>query len=130
MNPVSAPRRRFARLILLVGLVGIPIMARGEERAPIKFADTQYQPVDWADLEGWSGDDHAAAFATFLVSCRTLTGRQRSGRELAAIPAAVRFRSACRCSRSSICSSERRDRCRSCFTVRRHLRFPIRMVEA
>jgi membrane-bound lytic murein transglycosylase A len=90
MNPVSALRRRFARLILLVGLISIPIMARAEERAPIKFADTQYQPVDWADLEGWSGDDHAAAFATFLVSCRTLTGRQRSGRELAAIPAALK----------------------------------------
>src|SRR6202140_3756201 len=90
MNPVSPLRRRCARPVLLGGLISIPIMARAEERAPIKFGDTEYQPVDWADLEGWSGDDHAAAFATFLVSCRTLTGRQRSGRELAAIPAALK----------------------------------------
>ena len=32
-------------------------------REPIKFPDTQYEPVDWADLDGWASDDHAAAFA-------------------------------------------------------------------
>ncbi len=26
-------------------------------------------PVQWSDLRGWTQDDHAAAFATFLASC-------------------------------------------------------------
>lgn len=29
-------------------------------------------PVAYEALPGWSGDDHAAAFATFLVSCRAM----------------------------------------------------------
>ena len=28
---------------------------------------------NWSDLDGWASDDHAAAFSTFLASCRALT---------------------------------------------------------
>lgn len=28
------------------------------------------KPISFAEIEGWSGDDHAAAFATLLKSCR------------------------------------------------------------
>ncbi|WP_460449865.1 murein transglycosylase A [Alsobacter sp. SYSU BS001988] len=31
------------------------------------------RPVDFGALAGWARDDHAAAFATFLRTCRTLT---------------------------------------------------------
>ena len=51
---------------------------RSGEREPIKFPDTQYEPVDWADLDGWAGDDHATAFATFLESCRALNGNRQA----------------------------------------------------
>ncbi len=78
-------------LVVIVGLLGIPIMAHGGEREPIKFPDTQYEPVAWSEIDGWEGDDHAAAFSTFLASCRTLlAARQRPGRELTAIPAALK----------------------------------------
>ncbi len=81
-------------LILLAGVVGIFVAAHGrafgQERQPITFPDTQYQPVDWAELEGWNDDDHAAAFAAFLSSCRTLDAKQRQTRELPAIPAALK----------------------------------------
>ena len=30
------------------------------------------EPTDWNALDGWAMDDHAAAFATFLTSCRPL----------------------------------------------------------
>jgi membrane-bound lytic murein transglycosylase A len=79
-----------ARLIAVFFLLAMPFAAHGEERTPIRFPDTQYEPVDWTDLEGWDTDDQAAAFATFLASCRALDVRQRRGRESTAIPAALK----------------------------------------
>ena len=73
MRPIAASCRGLCLLVLLAGFLALPMPARGAE--PIKFADTQYEPVGWADLDGWAGDDHAAAFATFLTSCRTLEAK-------------------------------------------------------
>jgi membrane-bound lytic murein transglycosylase A len=39
---------------------------------PVRFADMRIEPVAWTELDGWAGDDHAAAFATFNTSCRAL----------------------------------------------------------
>jgi membrane-bound lytic murein transglycosylase A len=39
---------------------------------PLKIPNAQIEPVDWGDLDGWTRDDQAAAFAAFLVSCRTI----------------------------------------------------------
>ncbi len=76
-----APRRWLLHLVLLlIGLAGATA-ARSGEREPIKFPDTQYEPVDWAKLDGWANDDHAAAFAAFLTSCRALNGERKPGRE-------------------------------------------------
>ena len=47
--------------------------ARSAETDTIRFPDTQYEPVEWSDLDGWASDDHAAAFSTFLASCKALT---------------------------------------------------------
>src|SRR6516225_10051177 len=38
----------------------------------LRFPDTTLEPIEWYSLKGWSADDHAAAFATFLASCRPL----------------------------------------------------------
>src|ERR1700758_4352402 len=74
-------------LVLVVGLAGIPLAAQGQafgqdvrpdSRQPIKFPDTQYEPVDWDNLDGWTNDDHEAAFAAYLASCRALNPKQRS----------------------------------------------------
>jgi peptidoglycan lytic transglycosylase A len=40
--------------------------------APLSFPESQLEPIDWNALGEWTADDHAAAFATFLVSCRPL----------------------------------------------------------
>jgi peptidoglycan lytic transglycosylase A len=40
--------------------------------APLSFPESQFEPIDWNALGEWTADDHAAAFATFLVSCRPL----------------------------------------------------------
>jgi peptidoglycan lytic transglycosylase A len=94
MTPMALQCRRFRLLILLAGclaaLIGHVPAAHAAEHEPIRFPDTQYEPVDWPDLDGWDNDDHAAAFATFLASCRILGLKQRPGHELTAIPAALK----------------------------------------
>jgi membrane-bound lytic murein transglycosylase A len=39
--------------------------------------DSQLTVVPWPELTGWADDDHAAAFDTFLASCRALTARKK-----------------------------------------------------
>jgi membrane-bound lytic murein transglycosylase A len=43
---------------------------------PLQAPETQFEPVAWADLDGWAADDHAAAFATFRASCRPFLARR------------------------------------------------------
>jgi membrane-bound lytic murein transglycosylase A len=39
---------------------------------PLRLPDSALEPIDWNALDGWQADDHAAAFTTFLASCRPL----------------------------------------------------------
>jgi membrane-bound lytic murein transglycosylase A len=39
---------------------------------PLKILNAALEPINWGDLDGWVGDDHASAFATFYASCRPL----------------------------------------------------------
>jgi membrane-bound lytic murein transglycosylase A len=39
---------------------------------PLRLPDTALEPIEWDALKGWTADDHAAAFAAFLASCRPL----------------------------------------------------------
>ena len=39
---------------------------------PLRLPNSALEPIDWNALDGWAADDHAAAFATFLASCRPL----------------------------------------------------------
>jgi membrane-bound lytic murein transglycosylase A len=39
---------------------------------PMKIPNAQIEPVAWRDVDGWTSDDQAAAYAAFLVSCRTI----------------------------------------------------------
>jgi membrane-bound lytic murein transglycosylase A len=79
---MPAQCRVFCLSVLLIALAGHTTAARSAEAEPIKFPDTQYEPVEWADLDGWPDDDHAAAFSTFLASCRALTAtKQRQTRD-------------------------------------------------
>src|SRR5579863_3370256 len=90
MRPLTAPCRSLRLLISVLCILGIPLTAHGQERAPIVFPNTQYEPVDWSELDGWNSDDHAAAFAAFLTSCRTLDVKHRRERDLTAIPLALK----------------------------------------
>ncbi len=39
---------------------------------PLKIPNAALEPAGWNDLDGWAGDDHASAFATFYASCRPI----------------------------------------------------------
>ena len=41
--------------------------------APALAEKLRLEPLTFGDLAGWAQDDHAAAFATFLESCRANT---------------------------------------------------------
>src|SRR5215471_999371 len=38
----------------------------------LRLPNTAIEPIDWNTLKGWKADNHTAAFATFLTSCRPL----------------------------------------------------------
>lgn len=48
---------------------------------PLKISDSEVVPVEWADVDGWDADDHAAAFATFRDSCRPIARNAKPPRE-------------------------------------------------
>jgi membrane-bound lytic murein transglycosylase A len=39
---------------------------------PLRIPDAELEPTRWGELDGWGGDDHASAFATFQASCRPI----------------------------------------------------------
>ncbi|MBR0971858.1 murein transglycosylase A [Bradyrhizobium japonicum] len=42
---------------------------------PFEIPGAQYLPLAWADLKGWSDDDHLAAYKTFRASCRSINAQ-------------------------------------------------------
>src|SRR5579864_8862352 len=53
-------------------LVARPLPQAGAPDEPLKINDAALEPAGWDELEGWLGDDHASAFATFQASCRPM----------------------------------------------------------
>src|SRR6516225_5347898 len=51
-----------------VKVIGMPTL----QPEPLRLPNTAIEPIEWNALNGWEVDDHAAAFATFLTSCRPL----------------------------------------------------------
>jgi membrane-bound lytic murein transglycosylase A len=42
---------------------------------PLQITGTQYAPVAWSDIAGWSDDDHLAAYKAFRTSCRPIAAQ-------------------------------------------------------
>jgi membrane-bound lytic murein transglycosylase A len=64
-----------AAIALLAGAA-----ASANEREPFRISNAQLEPVAWSEMGGWTGDDHAAAFATFLGSCKVIVRGTPSNR--------------------------------------------------
>ena len=43
---------------------------------PLEISGSQYAPVAWSDIAGWSEDDHLSAYKAFRVSCRSIAEQQ------------------------------------------------------
>jgi membrane-bound lytic murein transglycosylase A len=46
--------------------------SRPDRPGPLRLPGSQLEPLEFADLPGWTGDDHASAFSAFLASCRPI----------------------------------------------------------
>lgn len=44
---------------------------------PLQIIGTQYAPVAWSDIAGWSEDDHLAAYKTFRDSCKPIAAQAK-----------------------------------------------------
>jgi membrane-bound lytic murein transglycosylase A len=67
------------RLSVVASLVGAVIYsATGAALAEgrLKFAGSQLEPIKWAELAGWTDDDHLAAFAAYQTSCQAISKRR------------------------------------------------------
>jgi membrane-bound lytic murein transglycosylase A len=66
---------------------------------PLEINGSQYIPVAWADIAGWSEDDHLEAYKAFRLSCRPISAQ----RNLPADPKAlgISLRDPCRAARAS-----------------------------
>jgi membrane-bound lytic murein transglycosylase A len=43
---------------------------------PLEISGTQYSPVAWADIAGWSEDNHVQAYKAFRASCKPIAAPQ------------------------------------------------------
>jgi membrane-bound lytic murein transglycosylase A len=53
--------------VVTISLLAAPLAAQDVD--PLQTPDTQLEPINWSDIDGWADDDHAAAFGTFRISC-------------------------------------------------------------
>jgi membrane-bound lytic murein transglycosylase A len=44
---------------------------------PLEISGSQYAPVAWADVAGWSEDDHLLAYRAFRASCRPIAAQRK-----------------------------------------------------
>jgi membrane-bound lytic murein transglycosylase A len=65
------------------------VEARPAPAGPMRIADTQLVPIGWGDIDAWQNDDHAAAFASFLASCRAVVAGAKTLRDPRPVAAAL-----------------------------------------
>ena len=66
---------------------------------PLQISDSQYAPVAWAEIEGWSEDDHLLAFKTFRASCRPIAAQATPADDTHAL--GISLRDPCRAARAA-----------------------------
>jgi membrane-bound lytic murein transglycosylase A len=44
---------------------------------PLEISGSQYAPVAWADIAGWSEDDHLQAYKAFRISCKPISAQRQ-----------------------------------------------------
>lgn len=44
---------------------------------PLEISGSQYVPVAWTDIAGWSEDDHLQAYKAFRISCKPISAQRK-----------------------------------------------------
>ncbi len=57
---------------------------------PLQISGSQYIPVAWTDITGWSDDDHLQAYRAFRASCRPIAAQQGPPADSKALGASLR----------------------------------------
>jgi peptidoglycan lytic transglycosylase A len=83
---------------IAVGAIAGSISSSAQANEPLAFPNAWFEPVPWSTLDGWAGDDHAAAFAAFTASCRPILKDPEWVRD--ARPMAAALRRVCRRARN------------------------------
>jgi membrane-bound lytic murein transglycosylase A len=65
---------------------------------PLEVSGSQYVPVAWADIAGWSEDDHLQAYKAFRVSCRPIAAQRNLPADHKAL--GISLRDPCRAARA------------------------------
>src|SRR5882757_8698549 len=66
---------------------------------PLEIEGSQYAPIAWADIAGWSEDDHLQAFTAFRISCKPIAALQTPPADPKALGTSLR--DPCRAARSA-----------------------------
>jgi membrane-bound lytic murein transglycosylase A len=66
---------------------------------PLVITGSQYAPVAWSDIPGWSDDDQLAAFKTFRASCKPISAQTNPAADSRALGNSLR--APCRAARSA-----------------------------
>ena len=69
---MTAPGRLRLLTLVFVLVAGCGAARPASNPDPLRLPDSALEPLGWDALDGWRSDDHAAAFAVFLASCRPL----------------------------------------------------------
>jgi membrane-bound lytic murein transglycosylase A len=74
----TAQRRSFPRTgrIGAAALILLGAASLAQADSALKIRGAQTVPIAWPQMDGWADDDHDAAFATFLKSCKAILGEK------------------------------------------------------
>ena len=65
-------------VVCLVATIWCVASGAASAEGPLKFAGSQFEPVKWSELAGWTADDHLEAFAAYQAGCRVLRTTPRA----------------------------------------------------
>jgi membrane-bound lytic murein transglycosylase A len=71
--------------VIAIALSLAPVAAHAARRnlpypsltTPLEISGSQYTPVGWADIPGWSEDDQLQAYKAFRISCKPISAQQQ-----------------------------------------------------
>ncbi|MGF6428731.1 murein transglycosylase A [Bradyrhizobium elkanii] len=57
---------------------------------PLQVSGSQYEPLVWSNVAGWSDDDHLAAYKAFRTSCKPIAAQQGAPADSKALGSSLR----------------------------------------